>query len=165
MAYMDLAHLNVARLRQLPGDPRAAEFVENVPKVHALAVRSLGFVWLLDEGSARANPYREYQALWGDPLLAVTLSVWENCETLMHFVGKTVHGAFLRRRAEWFEPFDGPNYVLWHIPVGRIPTIDEAKGRLDSLHPHGPGPEAFDFAWHCAKQAGGMPPVSNPPAG
>ena len=152
MANLHLAHLNVARLRHLPGDPRVAEFVDNVPKVNALSERSPGFVWRLDDGSARASPEREYQALWGDPLLAVTLSVWENCEALMHFVGKTVHGSFLRRRSEWFEPFQGPNYVLWHIPVGTIPTMDEAKARLDRLHRDGPGPEAFDFAWHRAQQ-------------
>ena len=73
MANLHLAHLNVARLRHLPGDPRVAEFVDNVPKVNALSERSPGFVWRLDDGSARASPEREYQALWGDPLLAVTL--------------------------------------------------------------------------------------------
>lgn len=154
-AQMHVAHLNVARLRHLPGDPRVAEFVDNVPKVNALAERTPGFVWRLDDGSARASPERAYQALWGDPLLAVTLSVWENCEALTHFVSKTIHGAFLRRRAEWFEPFDGPNYVIWHVQPGRLPSMDEAKQKLDHLRRHGPSPDAFDFGWHRARQGSG----------
>lgn len=148
MSTMHFAHLNVARLRHPPGDPRVAEFVDNVPKVNALADRSPGFVWRLDDRSAQVNPDRAYQALWGDPKLAVTLSVWESMDALMHFVVRTVHGAFLRRRSEWFEPYGAPNYVVWKISADSIPTLEEASQKLDYLHQNGAGPDAFDFDWY-----------------
>ena len=35
--------------------------------------------------------------------------------------------------------------VLWWIPAGTIPTIEEAKERLEHLRDHGPTPLAFTF--------------------
>jgi hypothetical protein len=35
--------------------------------------------------------------------------------------------------------------VLWWIPAGAIPTLDEARRRLDLLAERGPTPEAFTF--------------------
>jgi hypothetical protein len=35
--------------------------------------------------------------------------------------------------------------VLWWIPAGTIPTVDEALARLRTLAEDGPGPEAFGF--------------------
>jgi len=35
--------------------------------------------------------------------------------------------------------------VLWWVPAGHIPTLDEALSRLDLLEREGPGPEAFTF--------------------
>ena len=36
-----------------------------------------------------------------NPRNAVTVSVWETAEDLRHFVLRTVHGKFLKRREEW----------------------------------------------------------------
>jgi len=38
-----------------------------------------------------------------------------------------------------------PIYVLWWIPEGHVPTVEEAKQKLDHLRTHGPTLEAFDF--------------------
>jgi hypothetical protein len=35
--------------------------------------------------------------------------------------------------------------VLWWVPAGHIPSLDEALARLDLLQREGPGPEAFTF--------------------
>ena len=52
----------------------------------------------------------------------------------------------MSRSAEWFLPSRPPTLALWWLPAGRIPTIEEALGRLERLRAHGPGPEAFGFA-------------------
>jgi hypothetical protein len=35
--------------------------------------------------------------------------------------------------------------VLWWVPAGHIPTLTEAKERLDALRRDGPTPYAFNF--------------------
>ncbi len=58
---------------------------------------------------------------------------------------KSQHVEFFRRR-EWFEKLeDYPALVLWWVPVGHYPTLDEAKERLLYLHEHGPTSHAFTF--------------------
>ena len=41
--------------------------------------------------------------------------------------------------------FEGVYSVLWWIPAGHIPTIEEAKERLAHLQTHGPSAHAFGF--------------------
>ena len=143
-----IAHLNIARLRALPGDPRVAEFVNAVPMVNAIAERSPGFVWRWDDNSTQVAQGVPFQAVLPDPLLAVSLSVWERATDLISFVHQTLHGAFLRRRADWFEPSVGPAYVIWPIAVGEIPTVAEGQARMAHLAQQGPTAHAFDFATH-----------------
>ena len=50
-----------------------------------------------------------------------------------------------RRRREWFEPPSEAHLVLWWIPAGHEPTVEEAEERLDSLRAHGPTAQAFTF--------------------
>lgn len=140
-----VAHLNVARLRFPPGDPRVAGFVDNVPRVNAIAERSSGFIWrYIDETAAVGDGIR-YEALDADPCLAISLSLWNSVGDLWHFANKTVHGGFLRRRAEWFEPWSGPNYVVWDHDGETRPTLDDGWHRLRHLAEHGPSAHAYDF--------------------
>lgn len=143
-----IAHLNIARLRALPGDALVADFINAVPAVNAIAERSPGFVWRWEDNSTRVAADVPFEAALPDPLLAVSLSVWERAGDLMAFVHQTLHGAFLRRRAEWFEPAVGPAYVIWPIAVGEIPTITEGQARMAHLAQHGPTAHAYDFATH-----------------
>lgn len=142
---MHVAHYNVARLKELPGHPDVAEFIDNAPKVNAVAERSPGFVWRFDDSNATVPGSESFQALSGDPYLAISLSVWENADALLGFVKKTVHGSFLRRRAKWFHPWEGPNYVIWPVAVGHIPNLEEGQERLRQLAATGATPNAFDF--------------------
>ena len=43
----------------------------------------------------------------------------------------------------------GPYLVLWWVPAGHIPGLDEALSRLDLLLRDGPGPQAFTFRDPC----------------
>ncbi|MDQ4070967.1 MAG: DUF3291 domain-containing protein [Actinomycetota bacterium] len=57
----------------------------------------------------------------------------------------TEHRDVMGRRREWFERLGQAYRVLWWIPAGRIPTLEEAKTRLQTLRERGPSPEGFTF--------------------
>src|SRR6266576_3333395 len=59
------------------------------------------------------------------------------------------HLDFMRRRRTWFDPMAVPYLVLWWVPAGHIPGVDEALSRLDLLRRDGPGPQAFSFHHPC----------------
>jgi hypothetical protein len=140
-----VAHMNVARLRFPPGDSRVAGFVDNVSRVNAVAERSPGFIWRHSDEQSDLGLEARFQALNPDPHLAISLSVWETVRHLWQFVYKTVHGGFLRRRGEWFEPWPGPNYVVWNLTTSGRPTLEEGWSRLAHLADHGPTSFAYDF--------------------
>src|SRR5215470_836096 len=54
MTALHLAQLNIGRLRHEVGDPRMAEFVDNLAFVNGLAERSPGFVWRYQDDSGSA---------------------------------------------------------------------------------------------------------------
>lgn len=142
-----IAHFNVARLLHPPGDPRVAEFTTNTIRVNQIAERSPGYIWRWTDLSSTVEGSGGYQAADADPRLAISLSVWESRDALRFFVEKTVHGAFLRRRQEWFSPWDGPNYVIWPWRGPGVPTVKDGWARLDQLKREGPTAEAHDFGW------------------
>jgi hypothetical protein len=49
----------------------------------------------------------------------------------------------MRRRRQWFEKFEGIYMALWWVEAGHIPTVDEAKERLEYLSRHGVSERAF----------------------
>jgi hypothetical protein len=140
-----LAHFNWATLRAPLGDPLVAPFENAAPKVNALAERSPGFVWRSGEEAELAC-----QAGWpmflDDARLIASFSVWETPQDLQGYVYKTVHGAFFKRAEEWFDATKTRGHVLWWVPVGHIPTIDEAREKVEALAAHGPSQGAFTFA-------------------
>lgn len=138
MADHHLAQLNIARLRAPIDSPRLADFVALLPEINGLAERSPGYVWRLQDESGDATALRPF-----GPDVIVNLTVWQSVDALRGFVYRTAHLEPMRRRREWFVPFDGPYLALWWIPAGALPTIAEAAGRLDLLRRNGPSPEAF----------------------
>ena len=113
-----------------------ADFVDNLDQINGLGDASPGFVWRLQDEFGAATTIRAFD----DPLMIVNLTVWESIEALRAFAYRSDHVEFLRRRREWFEPLDGPSLVLWWVPAGHRPTIDEARDRLDRLAPTGRRP-------------------------
>jgi hypothetical protein len=87
----------------------------------------------------------------GDPTLAVNLSVWESVEALEKFVWQTAHTQIYNRKAEFFEKPKSPYFVMWWIDEGHIPTLEEAKERLNHLTAHGASEHAF--GWETAPAA------------
>jgi hypothetical protein len=137
-----LAQLNIGRLRAEVDDPSVAEFMDNLDPINALAEASPGFVWRLQTDDGNATAIRAFD---GDPLMVLNLSVWETIEALADFAYRSAHTPFLRRRGEWFERLGEAYLVLWWIPAGTVPTVDEAIARLEHLRTDGTGPEAFTF--------------------
>lgn len=141
MAGYHLAQLNVGTTRFPLDDDRMRGFVDALDDVNALAEASPGFVWrLVGDGNDATDV--SHSALDG---MIVNMSVWEHRDALFEFVYRSDHTPFLRRRAEWFDRADVPIMVLWWIPAGTVPTLDDAVARLQLLRTRGPSPEAFTF--------------------
>jgi hypothetical protein len=137
-----LAELNIAKLRAPLESPLLADFVNGLARINAAADHSDGFVWrLVGDGGDDATALRPFP----DAEIIINLSVWQSVEALHAYTYKSDHTDFYRRRAEWFDKLDTPAFVLWWIPQGHIPTLAEAKTRLDALVAHGPTPYAFTF--------------------
>ncbi|MFE6858000.1 DUF3291 domain-containing protein [Nocardia sp. NPDC057668] len=139
---MHLAQLNIGRMVAPQGDPRVAAFYAGLDSINALAERSPGFVWrLVDKDSNDATSLRPYD----DPDLLVNMSLWESRETLFDYVYRSGHMDYIRRRREWFVSLGEVFTVLWWVPAGQLPTIEDAMTRLAHLRDHGPTPYAFTF--------------------
>ena len=136
-----IAQLNVGRFLYPTGDPRMAEFMGNLDRINAIAERSEGFVWRLKDESNNATAIRPDD----DPTMAVNLSVWESVEALERFVWATVHKQFYNRKGSWFQPMSTPHFVMWTVPAGYLPSLSEAKARLDHLARN--GDSDFAFGW------------------
>jgi hypothetical protein len=136
---LHLAQLNIATLLAPLDSPQLAGFVEALDPVNALGDASPGFVWRLQTEDGDATSIRAFD----DDRIIVNLTVWEDVEALEAFVLGGRHLDVLRRRREWFEKMDRAYLVLWWIPAGTLPTLDEAAARLELLRVNGPTPEAF----------------------
>jgi hypothetical protein len=51
----------------------------------------------------------------------------------------------LKRKREWFTRMKDAYMVLWWVPAGHRPTVQEAAERLELLRQKGPTAEAFHF--------------------
>ena len=137
-----LAQLNIGRIRHEIDDPRMADFTNNLALVNGLAERSRGFVWRFIDDSGNSTSTRPY----ADPRIAINMSVWKNVESLERFVYQTIQKRFYGRRAEWFEHFAVPYFVMWWVLAGQRPSVEEAVARLEHVKQHGPSDHAFDWA-------------------
>ncbi|HEU5160426.1 MAG TPA: DUF3291 domain-containing protein [Streptosporangiaceae bacterium] len=141
MSGRHLAQFNVATQRLPLDDPRMADFVALLEPINALADRSPGFVWrLIGADGDDATSVRPC----GDDVV-VNFSVWESRQALWDFAYRSGHLDVMRRRREWFHRPGGAHLVLWWIPAGHIPSVDEAVERLRLLRADGPSPRAFTF--------------------
>ncbi len=137
-----LAELNIGRLHEPLDHPDSAEFVAALDAVNMLAERTPGFMWRLKDDDGQSS---SYVMSTDDPLDIINLSVWDGVESLKHFMYKSGHNAYLRRRREWFRPPAQPTLVCWWTPADEMPTPEVAMRRLDLLRRVGPRLEAFNL--------------------
>ncbi len=136
-----LAQLNVATaLDELDSD-RLAGFMAAIRGVNKRAELSPGFVWRLQDEFGAATGIRARN----DPRLVVNLSVWATAEDLERFVWGTVHAKVYAKKAKWFEPPKAHHLVMWWVPIGHRPSLEEALEQLDRLDAEGPSADAFGW--------------------
>ncbi|MFK8024942.1 MAG: DUF3291 domain-containing protein [Ilumatobacter sp.] len=139
-----LAQLNLGLFRAPLDSDEMREFRLALEPVNAIAEATPGFVWRLQDDSGGSSSNVAVPGLDSE-LWAPNMSVWESFEALQHFMYKSGHSSYLRRRSEWFERPDGLINVLWWIPAGEIPTLEDAVRRLRHLEAHGPSQEGWDL--------------------
>jgi hypothetical protein len=136
-----IAQLNVGRAVAPLDSAQLADFMAWLDAINAIADRSPGFVWRLQGDSGNNTDLK----VSDDAQFIVNMSVWASIEDLHAFTYRSDHKSVFARRYEWFERSSGPNMVLWWIPSGTLPTVDEALARLRRLTEQGPTPAAFGF--------------------
>jgi hypothetical protein len=141
MAAEHLAQVNIATLRAPLDGPELAGFVAELEPINAMADASPGFVWRLQTEDGDATAIRPFE----DDRVIVNLSVWASLEALRSFVYASRHLDVMRQRRAWFHRMPDPFMALWWVPAGTIPTVAEAKDRLELLARRGPTAAAFTF--------------------
>ena len=136
-----LAQLNVARALAPLDSPELAEFVGALARINELADAAPGFIWRL-VGADVAAPVATSGS---DPQLLFNMSVWTSPEALFDFVYRSAHTGVMVKRRQWFEKPAVAHQVLWWVPAGELPSLDEGLARLELLRDKGPSPLAFSF--------------------
>ena len=136
-----LATVNIADSKYTYEDPAFAGFVDNLDRINAIADASPGFVWryIADDDEA------EVKRVFASDTLLFNMSLWVSLEHLRRFAFESDHVDILRQRGKWFSPMDRPSLVLWWQPADGIPSVTEAKHRLECLAQTGPSIDAFTF--------------------
>ena len=142
MARYHLAQLNLGLFRAPLDSDEMAEFRRALDPINALAEATPGFVWRLQDDDGGSSSFVTVPGM-DDALWAPNMSVWESREALRHFMFKSGHAMYLRRRTEWFQRPPGLTNVLWWIPAGEVPALDDAVDRLRHLETHGPSAVGF----------------------
>ena len=135
-----LAQMNVACLKAPLESPQLAGFVSALERVNTLAEQSPGFIWRLQDDAGDATALRPL----GENTL-INMSVWQDMASIRRYVYESEHVEFLKRRREWFTRSDVAQLVLWWLPAGHRPSVQEGIDKLNLLQAQGPTAAAFTF--------------------
>ena len=138
MAEHHLAELNIAHMKYPLDAPEMTGFVERLDDINRLADQAPGFVWRLQTEAGDATSIDYF-----GPDYLVNLSVWEDIDSLHRYVYRSAHAEVMKQRHDWFERMTENYIVLWWVPAGYRPSIEEAGERLARLRRDGPGAYAF----------------------
>jgi len=138
---MYLAQLNVAQAKAPLDHTSMQEFSDNLEPINQLAESSDGFIWRLTDDSESAAHVEAFS----DPKLLVNMSVWSSVDALKQFMFKTHHLGFMQRKQLWFDKLPQANHVLWWVPEGHRPDLNEGWRRLKHLRDEGETAFAFTF--------------------
>lgn len=147
-----VAFVTVGLLREPFGDPVVQGFVDRVPAVFEVAEGARGFI------SRSVTDYETYERSWGkverpDYLagfenprsVAITMSLWEDLESVAAFSYHGLHGEALKLRREWFVDTGASAHVAWWTEDTNKVDPKLAKSKMEQLHANGPTAEAFSL--------------------
>jgi hypothetical protein len=136
-----LAQINIGKFRYPTDDPRMEGFMSQLETINKLAENTPGFIWRLQDESGNATAIRPFP----EDMLAINFSIWKDIESLHQYTYFSDHAKIFKDRKQWFEVMQEAYMVLWWIPEGHTPSLQEAKERLDALRKDGPTAYAFTF--------------------
>lgn len=137
----NLAQINIAKMLAPLDDPIMADFVNNLDRINAMADKAKGFVWRLHGEDENATAVKAFE----DTSLLINMSVWKDMDSLFNFTYQSGHIEVFKRKKEWFSKMKMLHMAFWFVPVGHIPTPQEAKERLNHVNKFGETPHAFTF--------------------
>ena len=140
---MHLAQFYIGHMTYDLEDPRMADFNRGIDMLNRIAEQSEGFVWKYETGVGGVVQ----EDVDNNPHILVNMTVWDSFESFRHFVWNTLHKHFVNRKSEWFTPLDTAHFVMWWIPEGHRPTLDEARTKLDLLRQDASTDAAFGWDW------------------
>jgi len=141
MIQYHIAQVNIARAKAEMDDDVMTGFVSRLDEINSLADNSPGFIWRLQDEEGDATSIRVFD----DSFLLVNMSAWKDIESLRNFVYKSIHVELIGNREAWFNKMDLAHQALWWIPNGTIPTVEDAKEKLDHIRINGSTATAFTF--------------------
>jgi len=159
MLVWHIAQLNVGTTVASLESPELADFVAALDGINAVAEASPGFIWRLKSDSGNATGIR----VTDDPNFIVNMSVWDSIDALFAFVYRSAHTNVMARRHDWFSRPNEAYQVLWWVPAGYEPTVEQALARLEHLRRHGSTAHAFTFKERYPAPDAGGPPVDMKP--
>lgn len=137
-----IAQLNIADSKAELDSDIMSGFAQRLDEINSLAEKSPGFVWRYQDDEGEQAPIE----IFNNPLILVNMTVWDDLDSLKHFVYKTRHKELIKGRKSWFHKMPETHQVIWWVPEGHIPTLKESKEKLDLIRSNGPTQDAFNFA-------------------
>jgi hypothetical protein len=141
---MQLAQVNIARMKAPLDDPMMKAFFDFIAPINQLAEDSPGFIWRLKDEEGNSSVHLDLP--FDDQLLLLNMSVWKDIPSLQVFTYKTVHSYFVKNRKRWFDTLQQHHMAMWWIPDGAFPDLAEAGRRLATIQQRGASADAFSFA-------------------
>mmetsp|Transcript_5458 Transcript_5458/g.6141 ORF Transcript_5458/g.6141 Transcript_5458/m.6141 type:complete len:310 (-) Transcript_5458:336-1265(-) len=111
----NIACFNIGKIKAPYDDPSMEEFRLALDPINDIAKSIPGFIWMYDSNFGLHQQQQKQPELFqNDKTLMPQLSLWNDYKSLRHFVMKSGHASYLRRRREWFLPLPKPYAVCWY---------------------------------------------------
>ena len=144
-----LVVFNIGKLKEPLGSDTVAEFERALGPINDLALVSPGYVWQYSPSTDEERKRNTVGIpIFENELMMPQLSVWEDAESVDHYVIKSGHGSYLKRRKEWFDKLPEPYGVCYWRPSPEPwvpPTLEEAVAKMEMLKSTAPLSMLFLF--------------------
>ena len=136
-----VARLTLGRVLRRPEEDDMAPFREARRALEARA-SALGCVHQLERGEEHKSSYNEI-----DPRFVVSLDVWEGLEPVQGLKASAEYAHFQAHRDRWLwrAEIGTQDEVLFYVPDGHTPTVEEGLSKLEELQANGPSAEVFSL--------------------